>query len=178
MSPLDDVPGNIGGATRHIYPTSAMLGDYLRAAAGLVPAGAVIVAAPVGTAAAAVLGSFAAVFALFGVRTMLRHGSRLEMSETELREDGIRSCTIVWAELDRMKLAYYSTRRDRKSGWMQLDLGAGSARVRLDSRIEGFDRLVRRAAEAAGDRGLALNDATLANLEALGIRLPPSGTPQ
>ena len=45
-----------------------------------------------------------------------------------------------------MKLAYYSTRRDRKSGWMQLELGAGGARVRLDSRIAGFDRLVRRAA--------------------------------
>jgi hypothetical protein len=155
MSPLDEVGDTIGGTTRHVYPASAMIGDYMRAAA--------------------VLGSFAAIFALFGVRTVLRHGTRLAMSDTELRTEGIRRRTIAWAELDRMKLAYYSTRRDRKAGWMQLDLGAGGARVRLDSRIEGFDQLVRRAAEAAGARGLALSDATLANLEALGIRLPPPG---
>jgi hypothetical protein len=175
MSPLDDVFGDVGGTTRHVYPASAMVGDYLRAAAGLVPTGAVFAVAPVGTVAVAVLGSVAAIFALFGVRTMLRHGTRLEMSDTELREEGIRRRAITWAELDRMKLAYYSTRRDRKAGWMQLELGAGSARVQLDSRIEGFDQLVRRAAEVAGMRGLELNDATLANLEALGISLPPSG---
>lgn len=176
MSPLDDIGHEIGGTTRHVYPTSAMIGDYLRAAAGLVPAGAVIATAPVGTVAAAVLGSFAAIFALFGVRTVLRHGTRLEMSDIELRAAGIQRRSIAWAELDRMKLAYYSTRRDRKAGWMQLDLGAGGARLRLDSRIEGFDQLVRRAAEMAAARDLELSDATLANLEALGIRLPPSET--
>jgi hypothetical protein len=178
MSPLDDVGDHIGGATRHVYPASAMIGDYLRAAAGLVPAGAVFVVAPVGMVATVVLGSFATIFALFGLRTMLRHGSRIEMSDSELREEGIRFRAIAWAELDRMKLAYYSTRRDRKAGWMQLELGAGSARVRLDSRIEGFDQLVRRAAEAAGARSIALNDATLANLEALGIRVAPRGAAQ
>jgi hypothetical protein len=71
-----------------------------------------------------------------------------------------------------MRLAYYSTRRDRRSGWMQLELGAGGARVRLDSRIEGFDQVVRHAAAVAAAHGLALNEATFANLEALGIRLP------
>ena len=175
MSPLDDIGQDLGGTTRHVYPPSAMIGDYLRAAAGLVPAGALIATAPVGTVAVAVLGSFAAIFAVFGVRTVLRHGTRLEMNDTELRAEGIQRRALLWAELDHMKLAYYSTRRDRKAGWMQLDLGAGSARLRLDSRIEGFDRLVRHAAEVAGARGLALSEATLANLEALGIRLPPSG---
>ena len=52
-----------------------------------------------------------------------------------------------------MKLAYYSTRRDRRDGWMQLDLRSGWSSVRLDSRIEGFAELVERAARAADDRG-------------------------
>ncbi|TMJ62705.1 MAG: hypothetical protein E6G81_01310 [Alphaproteobacteria bacterium] len=55
---------------------------------------------------------------------------------------------------------------------MQLDLGAGGAKVRLDSRIEGFDQVVRRAAAVASARGLALNEATWANLQALGIYVP------
>ena len=171
----DEVGEEIGGATRHIYPASAMVGDYLRAAAGLVPTGAVFATAPVGAVAATVLGSFAAIFAVFGLRTVLRHGTSLEMTDTELRAQGAWRRTIAWAELDRMKLAYYSTRRDRRSGWMQLELGAGGTRVTLDSRIAGFDRLVQRATEVAAERAIALNEATLANLEALGVRLPEPG---
>jgi hypothetical protein len=172
------VAEELTGATRHVYPTAAMVGDYLRAAAGLVPTGVVFATEPVGTVAATVLGGFAAVFGIFGLRTALRHGTSIEMTDTELRATGAWPCTISWTELDRMKLTYYSTRRDRQSGWMQLDLGAGGARVRLDSRIAGFDRLVQRAAEAAVSRGIALNEATLANLQALGIRLPGSGAQQ
>jgi hypothetical protein len=168
MMPADPMDAE----TRHAYPASAMLGDYLRAAAGLVPVGVVFATVPVGTVAAGILGGFAAIFGVFGVRTALRHGTSLEMTDTELRARGIWRTTIRWDELDRMRLAYYSTRRDRRSGWMQLDLGAGAARVRLDSRIEGFDRVVRHAAEIAAARGLALNEATMSNLEALGIALP------
>jgi hypothetical protein len=172
------VAEELSGTTRHVYPTAAMIGDYLRAAAGLVPTGVVFATEPVGTVAAALLGGFAAVFGIFGLRTVLRHGTRLEMSDTELRALGVWPSTINWAELDRMKLTYYSTRRDRRSGWMQLDLSAGGARVRLDSRIAGFDRLVLRAAEAAISRSVALNEATLGNLQALGIRLPETGAPR
>jgi len=175
MTPLDEAGGDGAVTSRHVYPTSAMIGDYLRAAAGLLPTGAVFVTAPVGTVGATVLGGFAAIFAVFGLRTVIRHGTRLEMSESQLRTHGTVRRTITWSELDRMKLAYYSTRRDRRAGWMQLELGAGRSRVCLDSRIEGFDQLVRRAAEIAAWRGLPLNDATVANLAALGVELPELG---
>jgi serine protease inhibitor len=55
---------------------------------------------------------------------------------------------------------------------MQLWLGAGRARLSLDSRLDGFDQVVRQAAIAAAERGLELSDATAANLQALGIRVP------
>lgn len=175
MMPLSGADEEATGITRHAYPATAMVGDYLRSAAGLVPTGVVFATEPVSTVAATVLGGFAAIFGIFGLRTVLRHATSLEMTDTELRAQGAWRCTISWAELDRMKLNYYSTRRDRRSGWMQLELGAGSARVRLDSRIAGFNRLVSRAAEVASERGLELNETTLANLEALGIRLPEPG---
>jgi hypothetical protein len=175
MMPIEAVEEAAAGTTRHVYPATAMIGDYLRAAAGLVPTGVVFATEPVGTVAATVLGSFAAVFGVFGLRTALRHRTSLEMSDTELRAYGALRCRISWAELDRVKLSYYSTRRDRRSGWMQLELRAGGSRVRLDSRIAGFDRLVQRAAEVAAMRGVLLSDATLDNLQALGIRLPELG---
>lgn len=178
MMPLGGIDDGGAGVTRHVYPAAAMVGDYLRTAAGLVPTGVVFATEPVSAVAATVLGSFAAVFGIFGLRTVLRHGTSLEMTDTELRAQGALRCTISWAELDRMKLNYYSTRRDRRGGWMQLELGAGGSKVRLDSRIVGFDRLVERAAVVAARRGIELNEATLANLEALGIRLPEPGARQ
>jgi hypothetical protein len=158
--------------TRHAYPSSAMIGDYLRATAGFTPIAAILAIAPVGTSADLILGGLAVLFLLFGIRTALRHGTRVEMTETGLSASGPLVASIRWAELDSIKLAYYSTRRDRRDGWMQLKLRAGAARIRLDSRIEGFPKLVERAARAAEMRGLELSTATAANLEALGIGSP------
>ncbi|HEX3951975.1 MAG TPA: hypothetical protein VHW90_00285 [Stellaceae bacterium] len=165
------------GATRHIYPASAMVGDYLRAAAGLVPTGVLFATVPFGMVAAGILGGFAAIFGIFGLRTVVRHGTTLDVSDTALRASGMRQRLIPWAELDRLKLAYYSTRRDRRTGWMQLELGAGRTRISLDSRIEGFDQLVKQAAAVAHARGLELSEATIANLRALGIRSEEFGAP-
>jgi hypothetical protein len=166
-----------GGSSRHGYPAAAMIGDYLRAAAGLVPTGAIFATMPVAPIPATLLGGFAMIFGVFGLRTVLRHNTSIEMTDTGIRADGLIARglvtrTIAWGELDRMRLAYYSTRRDRKSGWMQLELGGGGARLSLDSRIAGFGEVVRRAADAAAENHLQVSEATAANLEALGVRVP------
>jgi hypothetical protein len=169
MVPMTEVE-DAAGTSRHIYPSSAMVGDYLRAAAGLVPTGVLFATVPIGAAAGAVLGGFAAIFGVFALRTVLRHGTSVEMSDGELRAHGASHRIIRWDELDQMKLAYYSTRRDRRAGWMQLQLGAAGVKVTIDSRIAGFEEVVRRAAAAAWSRGVDLNEATVGNLEALGVK--------
>jgi hypothetical protein len=158
--------------TRHAYPGSAMIGDYLRAGAGFVPAMAMLICAPVGPVGTGILAGFAALFGVFGLRTALRHVTQIEASETGLSASGPFAATIPWAEIDRIKLAYYSTRRDRRDGWMQLELRARAASLRLDSRIEGFNALVERSARAAAARGVEISAATAVNLDALGIRNP------
>lgn len=161
--------------TSHGYPASAMLGDYLRAAAGFLPATTMLATMPLGATAGAVLGVVAALFASFGIRTMLRHGSRVELTESAMRSTGLLQTSIVWEELDRMRLGYYSTRRDRSEGWMQLELRSGRSRIRVDSRIEGFSNLVKRSAAAAERRGVQLDGATLANLAMFGVSLRRDG---
>jgi hypothetical protein len=172
MTQLDTANSMPSDVARFGYPTAAMLGDYLRAATGLVPTLVILATVSVGSVAGVVLCGFAAIFGAFAIRTALRHGTSLEVSDTELRATGLRPAVIPWSALDRMKLAYYSTRRDRKSGWMQLELGAGRARLTLDSRLGGFEQVVRHAATAAGEGDLELSEATAANLQALGIRVP------
>jgi hypothetical protein len=171
MTQLDTAGGMSDATTRFSYPASAMLGDYLRAAAGLGPTALILATVSVGAVAGVVLGGFAAIFGAFAIRTALRHGTSIEVVDGGLRAVGLRPAQIAWAELDRMKLAFYSTRRDRKSGWMQLELGAGRPRISLDSRIDGFDRLVRQAALVAAERDVELSEATIANLQAIGIRV-------
>jgi hypothetical protein len=177
MTTHEQAPEAREGASRHLYPASAMIGDYLRAAAGLVPAGAIFATMPVAPVPATLLGGFAIVFGIFGLRTALRHNTSIEMTDTEIRAyglvaNGFIERTISWAELDRLRLSYFSTRRDRKSGWMQLELAGGGARLSLDSRIAGFGEVVRRAADAAYERQLQVSESTAANLEALGVRVP------
>jgi len=157
--------------TRHGYPPSALLGDYLRAMAGFIPTVAVLIIAPVGAVSAAVLGGFAALFGVFGVRTALRHYTRIELTEAALWASGLPRACIPWNELDRMMLSHYSTYRDGRGGWMQLELRAGASTLRIDSRIEGFSELVSASAAAAEMRGLLLDPATSANLAALGVNL-------
>jgi hypothetical protein len=176
MTQLDTMSGAPADTAYLTYPVSAMLGDYLRAGAGLVPSALILATVSVNGVAGVVIGGFAAIFGAFAVRTALRHGTRIEIGDAGVRATGLKRVEIDWAELDRMKLAYYSTRRDRKSGWMQLQLGAGRARLALDSRLDGFDRVVRRASAAAAARDLELTEATIANLGALGIRLPENGS--
>jgi hypothetical protein len=172
MTQLDATHSLPADAARIGYPAAAMASDYLRAAAGLGPTLFILATVSLGDVTTAVLGGLAAIFGAFAVRTALRHGTSLEMDEAGVRATGLSRAVIPWAEFDRVKLAYYSTRRDRKSGWMQLQLGAGRARLSLDSRLDGFEQLARRAALVAAERGLMLSDATAANLQALGIRVP------
>jgi hypothetical protein len=172
MTQLDAAGALPENAAHFAYPASAMVGDYLRGAAGLAPTLFILATVSLGDVATVVLAGFAAIFGAFAIRTALRHGTGIDMDDAALRASGLRRAVIPWAELDRVKLAYYSTRRDRKSGWMQLELRAGPARLSLDSRIDGFEQLARRAAHAAAERGLELSDATAANLQALGVRVP------
>ena len=89
MTTQEQAPEAQEGASRHLYPASAMIGDYLRAAAGLVPTGAIFATMPVAPVPATLLGGFAIVFGIFGLRTALRHNTSIEMTDTEIRAHGL-----------------------------------------------------------------------------------------
>jgi len=126
-------------------------------------------AAPVAGALAAI----AALFLVYFARTVCRQLTHFELDETGIRArgpaSGLLSAAIRWEDLRSLRLDYYSTRKDREGGWMQLRLGGARRTIRIDSELEGFAGLVRAAASEARRRGIGLDEPTRSNLELLGL---------
>jgi hypothetical protein len=153
----------------HRYDRGALAADYARAAIGiLLTAGPMLLARPAAPMMA-LLGGLAGLFALYGARTWIRSATRITLDEEGISASGPRRATLRWQALARIKLNYYSTRRDRTKGWMQMKLEGEGETVRLDSSLEGFVEIARRAAREAALRRVELPPATRTNLAALGI---------
>ncbi len=152
------------------YPATTLVSDYLRVAFGLVATAGPLLALDLARAVAVVLSGLALLFAWFGVRTALRQLSWIELSATDIALCGPIRRRLPWQQIQRLQLAYYAPRRARRDGWLQLTLrGREGSAIRVDSTLDGFDELLRRAAGAAARNQLALDPATEANLAALGV---------
>jgi hypothetical protein len=158
----------------HRYPAKALRADYLRSAAGfaitagLLPFG---IGEPI---SASVMGGGALLFLAFGLRTRLRQAIAIELDDEGISTSGRRRVSLPWRGLTRLSLRYYATKRDRTGGWMQLKLAAGRKQLTLESTLEGFLEVVRRALAAARANELALDAATWENLVALGLGGSPT----
>jgi hypothetical protein len=151
------------------YPPLALLADYARASAGLLFAAAALFL-PLHWALSVVFVAIALLLLGFGLRTLVRQRSRVELSDTGIAIAGPLPRRIEWAELSQFRLRYFSMRRDRKHGWMELTLKGRTGNLSIESQIAGFETIVERAARAAS--GLVIDEASLVNLGALGIAAP------
>lgn len=169
----------------HHYPIATLSSDYLRVAVGLALTLGPLLLLDLATAIAWLLSILAVLFGWFGLRTILRHLSAVELGPEGVAIRGPLGGALAWDELARMKLAYYAPRSwstarrrdrqqeprdDRQRGWLQLTLQGTSGRpIRIESTLEGFDQVLRRALAAVAHRELALDPTTTANLAALGL---------
>jgi hypothetical protein len=159
-----------------IYPRTTLLADYARASVGLVFA-AIAIFLPLHWGLALVFGLIAALLLFFGGRTAVRQLSRVELSEDGIALAGPFGRKLAWQELDGLRLRYFSMRRDRQHGWMELTLSGAGRRIRLESQIEGFEVIVTRAGAAAAARRVTFDDPTATNLAAMGIDIPKVTAP-
>lgn len=150
------------------YSARALAGDYACGATGLACAATPLLfvqpAAPVALALAAV----AALFLVYFGRTVYRQLTHIELDEAGIRVKGPLGAAIRWEDLRSLRLNFYSTRRDREGGWMQLRLRDARRTIRVDSELDGFAGLVRAAATEAARLGVEIDDATRGNLAMLG----------
>lgn len=162
--------------SEHRYPMDSLIGDYLRAAAGITFCGGPLILVEVGFWPLIILGGLTALFTYFGWRTWLRHTTSLTIDDAGLATRSIKpphmpwqNATLRWLDLQHYKLSYFSTRRDKTGGWMQLTLRGNGRKFQIDSAIDGFEALARQAFQAAHRNGVQFSDTTLGNLGAIGI---------
>lgn len=160
------------------YPVAALRGDYIRAGLGFVLSLGPALALPPGSPADYLLLPAAALFVAFGLRTWQRQHSRIAVDGRRISIFRGRRASFAWGDVRSVRLSYFSTRTDRREGWMQLTLkghdpqrGAGLRTIRVDSALDDFERVARCTAAAIRTNELTVSPATRANFDALGIDL-------
>ncbi len=157
----------------HRYPQSGIIGDFARAGVGLLVSVGLLLFTDLLPIVSYIAWGLTLLFAVFAWRTLLR-----QFSLVEVDGQGIRltnrvhrrfSKELPWSAMSDMKVRYFSTKRDRSDGWMQIVLKGNGSRIQLDSTLEGFDGIAAQAARHAQQRRLELSPTTLTNLKSMGL---------
>ena len=155
--------------TQHLYPPSALVGDYVRGGTGFALMVLPLALLELNVVVAVVFACLALMFALHLLRTVQRQVTVVEAGADGIVARGPLGTAIRWDRLAGMRLKYFSTRRDRQQGWMTLTLRGEGRKLSLESSLTGFDAIAERSAAVARTNGVELDETTLNNLSALGI---------
>lgn len=155
--------------TAYRYRRDGLVADYLRAGGGFGLMALLFFGPSAGPVVRFILVMLAVLFAVYGLRTWQRQYTAVIADEDGISTAGLIRASLAWGDLTSMKLSYYSTKREKGGGWMQLILGGAGKRLKIESTLEDFDQVVALAARHAGARRLELSPTTLENLRSLGV---------
>lgn len=149
------------------YPLERLWPDYLRASAGLlVTVGLMLFAEPVSVIFWLLL-ALSLLLGWLALHTLWRQQAGFDIDDRGVAQSGRwvrqRPRALAWSEMRSLRLRYFSTRRDRNRGWMVLTIAGDRVKLRADSDLEGFDRLVAYALARADQQGLAVDADTREN---------------
>ena len=156
------------------YPRRALLRDYLGAVIGLTVFGAPALFVKLSSVMFAITGGLGLLFAVFALRTFIRQRSRILVDERGIRVVGPAPQQLAWKDVESVRLRFYSTWRDRTSGWMQLAVKGKGTAIRVDQAIDGFQQLARTTFAMTMREGITPDAATIQNAEALKLDLTPN----
>jgi hypothetical protein len=146
------------------YDAGAIRRDLMRAGCGLACATGVLAVGPVAWIAWSAAGA-AVLFLLFGARVLVRWRTTVTLDDAgiSLAPWGGR---VDWAALEAVRLRYFPGSRDGSDGWLELVVAGNGRRLRIEQSLDGFDRVLTAATDAARARGLPLSPVTRMNLAA------------
>ena len=122
-----------------------------------------------------VLGSLSLLFFSFAIYICIRAQIRFILHSDHLQvRNGLLQIekAVFFRDINKVALHYYSTRKDKKNGWLQLNIRYKNKKLRIDSQINDFSDLVETIIEKMPDdqkAQLELDDTTIDNLQSMGI---------
>jgi hypothetical protein len=157
------------------YTFGSLVGDYVRAFAGIVLSTIPLLAVSAGPIVNGILGILILLFSIFAARTVLRHASVIETTAKDIASVGVFEQRLAWEKITAVHLNYFSTWRDKSKGWMQLKVKGSTGTLRIDSDLSGFDVVAATVAECTARNDMVVNDVTIGNFAAMGISVGGSG---
>ncbi len=156
----------------HRYTLAALAPDLIRGGIGVITAVLLLIFTNASSVLFYIGAGMALLFGAFVVTTVRRSVTKVTADQTGIRAEwpcfgSVRATHIGWGEVQDVAVRYFSTRRDRSNGWMQLTVKGPRARLRIDSTISAFDVLAVTIADVVRARGLDLDPATAANPETI-----------
>ena len=165
-TPAHAHPAASGGEVELVYRTLPMVADYCRGWAGLgLTALPLFTMQPTWPVALGLMG-LVALFTGFLIQTWRRRRARVVLAPSGIALIQGRERHMAWRDLEGLRLRWFGSRRQGR-GWLELELRGGGTRLVMTSALDRFDDVVAEAVQAANDRGLPLEPATRANVEAL-----------
>ncbi len=149
----------------HHYPPHSLLADYARAGVGIVITAVPLIASGSFGVVAMIILAVMMLFLVYGLRTLLRQFTQIDVSEIGIRSIGPVARAITWDEVRKVSLRYYSTRRDRQKGWLQLSVKGPKGSIALDSQLDDFPTVLETIFREVSERGISPDQTTLENLK-------------
>jgi hypothetical protein len=115
------------------------------------------------------------VFVLYGLRTLGRQYSKIVIDDIGFSVTGLRRREVAWADLVRVRLSFFPTRKRKGEGIMELSVSSREHRIKIDSGLEDFLEVAARVYREATTRGVPLPNRTIGNFQTLAVTEAGSG---
>ena len=148
------------------YRNLPLFADYFRGWAGIALAALPLATMQPAWPVALGLVCLIALFTVFLVQTWRRQHSTVILAPAGLAVVEQSERRLAWDDLERLRLRWFGSRNHGR-GWLELELRGQGVKLVITSALERFDAVVSDAVRAANDRGIPLEPATRANVEAL-----------
>jgi hypothetical protein len=162
-------PRNMSNAQE--YPLSSLYGDYVRAAIGVLFFGTPLYFVKDSPILSTILAGILLVFIGFAAKVALRQMTIIKTDDEGIIANGPLGRQIAWRDINKVALKFYSTRRDKNEGWMQLTLFSKAEKMTLESSLNGFNDIANNVVQAGFRNNAEMDETTMENIASMGITI-------
>ena len=108
-------------------------------------------------------------FFIIFIRTLIRHFTRITISEKCIKVRIFRERELSWRNLSGLQVYYYKAWRFGGDNWMRVVLRDSNIKLAIESSLEGFEHIVLKAKLSAKENKLKLSPVTISNLTFIGL---------